>query len=374
MSNLYQRKLEQFQAKVQQNLELADDEIDRLSQYLNSLKMEILDSQDQIHRYEVQFIQDKNEKSGNEIKKASKKDAALARLESDHHSAVVKLSKEHIKHMNALRDDFEKSMASISENSEKKPDKELQLLDLEIKKMESKVTRANERLTGISQITFDNSEDEENESKTHDDDEESTYLRQSLQLQKQKIKYLQSNIKQRDNERLEALQDAKNQLAHAVSTLENLESQYLTKMNNYKETLEKMDKKYQKDITTLENGQKKVLLPVQKTLIKYNQRIKEIRKQIKKTEELQQKKLLDLAEKRNTLVSQYVSISSKSVESPNTEESHEVSRQFDAMKAVLLQKEEELSQARAENQNIKREIGRIKHELKMAKRRAALGL
>lgn len=371
MSNLYNRKLEQFQAKLQQNLDLADEEIDRLTQYLQFVKLEIIDTSDQIHRYETQYIQNKQEKSGFQLKMISKKNASLAKMEAEHQNSVVELRKDHIKKMNSLREDFDKSMTDINSQGENVNDKELQQYDLEIKRLEAKINRTSTRISGISS---ENVDDDGDQTSDQLNDEEATYLKHSLDLQKQKIKYLQGNIKQRDSERLEALQEAKDQLNHAVSTLENLEAQYLAKMNNYKESLENMDKQYHKNISNLEKGQQKTIIQVKKKLVKYNQRISELRKNIKKTEESQQRKISEMTEKRNNFIAQYTQIANKTIEMPNTEETHEVERQLDNLKVLLTQKETELDSARAENQNLKREIGRINHENKMAKRRAALGL
>ena len=353
-------------------MELADDEIERLKNYLNSVKIEILDLKDQITRYEHQYQQDQHEKKGKQIKELSKKDAQLAKIEADHHAAILDLNKAHQTRIDMMNNDFDKSLAEIEENSSKKTERELKKYDDLAAKMEDQIKKAAKRLNKTKDTSF-NSGDEEEDSFDAEDDE-NKYMQDTLNLEQQKIKTLEDNIKQRDQERLQALTKSKKQLNEAVNALESMEKAHVQKMDEYKKAIDTMDEKYKKTIHSLSNGQKKQLMPGKKRIFAAEKQIQQLQQQISKTEEQQNVKLLSLTDKRDRLKAEFVSVTSKSIEIPSFEEAHEAERQAEAMRKQLEKRENDLLAARSENQSIKRELGRLKHIVRVNQRRTALGI
>ena len=369
----YNRKLEQFQAKVQQSIELADDEIERLKNYLNSVKIEILDLRDQKTRYEQQYQQDQHEKKGQIIKEMSKKDAQLAKIEAEHHAAVLDLNKAHQTRIDMMNSDFDKSLKEIEEDSNKKSERELKKYDDLASRLEEQIKRAAKRLNNEKDSSkYDESDSDDEELNPEED--ENKYMMDTLNIEEQKIKALQDSIKQRDQERLQALNKSKKQLNDAVNALETLEKAHVQKMDNYKKAIETLDDKYKKSISSLTNGQKKQLMPGKKRIAAAEKHIQQLQQQISKTEEQQNVKLLSLTDKRDRLKQEFVSVTSKTIEKPSFEEAHEAERQADGLRKQLEKKENELLAARSENQAIKRELGRLKHITRVSKRRSALGI
>ena len=370
MSYTYNRKLEQFQTKVQQSMELADDEISRLSNYLNSVKVEIINLKDQITRYDNQYIQDQHEKKGILAKEKSKRETQLAKFEAEHHAAVLEMNKEHAATLDVMQKDYEKTLAEIEANSTRKAEKELKKFDEKASKLETQISRITKRLNNSKSFSMDDEEEEEFDP----EEDETKYMQDTLNIEETKIASLEESIKQRDAERLQSLTKSKQQLSDAVNALETLEKQHVQKMENYKSQIESIDAKYKKELTALGNGQKKNLLPSKKRMASAKKRILQLQQQIAKTEEQQNSKLLALTDKRDRLKSEFVSVTSKNIEKPSYEEAHEVERQADALRGQIESRESDLAALRSENQSLKREIGRLKHISRVAKRRSALGI
>ncbi|EAY15076.1 hypothetical protein TVAG_019770 [Trichomonas vaginalis G3] len=369
MSRTYQRRLEQFQARLQQSLSLADDEIDRLTQYLNSVHAECLDIEDKLHRYENQFVQHQKERSGKKIKEESFKNAGLARLESNFNAEITRLTKEHSEKMNQMRDEYIKMQNENDEKSQKEGSKEINKLDYIISKLQTLIERENKKMEGIK----DNNEEEE-DTEDENDDANTKLMNETLNLQNKKIKSLKASIKQRESERLELLELGKVHFQQAMQTLETNEANHLAKMSNLRETLENLDKTYQQRFETMRAENKKAIISSKKRYLKAQKKLKQIQTKIVETEQIDQQKIAMLSEKRSALKFNLMQIRNKNTPLPSHTELHNIEKQISSLKQILAEHDAILKKHREENHYLKQEISKQRHLARIISRRSALGI
>lgn len=368
MSRTYQRRLEQFQARLEQSLSLADDEIDRLTQYLNSLKAECLDITDKLGRFSIQYKQNQHERRGKKMKEQSTKETKLAILESEHNSLVVRLTKEHAERMNQIREDYMKAINESDNKSQKSSNRELKKLDHIISKLETIIKRENDRINGVHDINDKEEEISENA------EANAKMIQETIKLQEKKIKSLQDSIKQREDERLAHLERGKSHFNSAMNTLEANEASHQAKIENLREVLESVDNKYKQTLEELKTSHKKSILTSKKRLLKAQKKLHQIQKQIVSTEETQQQKIQALNEKHMNLKSQYQQIRNKTRSMPSTQDIHNLEKQYAQLKQTLVEHENILKNYRSNNHALKREIARLQHNSRVIHRRSVLGL
>jgi predicted nucleic acid-binding Zn-ribbon protein len=107
MGRVFERQMEQFQNKVQQNINLADDEISRLSTYLLTLRADIADVQDQLTRTNNKNTQLSTEHSGREKRSHANAETVIARLRAEHHMSMQNLQERYSQEINVLHKNFE---------------------------------------------------------------------------------------------------------------------------------------------------------------------------------------------------------------------------------------------------------------------------
>ena len=120
------RRLEQFQSKVQRQINLADDQIQRNQAYLDSLLGEIAGEQDRLRRFQVQSEQAEEKRLGEKRKHSITIQLQAARLTANHHAEVAELQ-ERIKQENlALSREFEDEVENVDSRVQKKMNERVQ--------------------------------------------------------------------------------------------------------------------------------------------------------------------------------------------------------------------------------------------------------
>lgn len=227
-----QIRIEAFQFRVQTHINVADDEIARLKSFLNSIKAEIADAEDQLNKFTTQYECLNSQEKGHAIKKELSKETELSNLRMGHYSAISHLREYHSYQLNSVHRDFEKYFNNIDVWLAKKIIKSTASIDQKIEKLKLQLQQVKEVRDNVKR-SGENSNNDDEEIKMHSKlESDATYrLEESLQ-EKQQIHY-------------ELLSELKDQLREVVTMIEDEERAHVLKVSEMKRKIDAIDKKFQ---------------------------------------------------------------------------------------------------------------------------------
>lgn len=360
MSKNFDHRLEQFKAKLQQHININDDEIARLADYLNSVKTEIIEYRDKMNRFRLQADQAQQDSVGRRKRQKAQVESKVAKLVADHHIFIQELNDRNQKELDEIQKDYETSMAQIDDWAQNQVNNKVNPVENEINKVKRQM-----ELVKTS----------------HDEDPEDDalyYLETGQQLELEKIHNLESELRDRNKDRLAQLLNAKNQLASCVSTLEDLEHAHTSKMDKLRSSLEMIDKKYDSKLESTEKDHERKTKQLKKKLNDLNTQISKLQTSIKKVQSEYTQQMFDASKTNDQIkLSLHASTASKpslSHSQSQVTETQNVTLQLDQLRARLAESENVLIEERNCNEALKREISRLRDESKIASRRMQLNL
>lgn len=360
MSSHLDYRLEQFQSKLQQHLNINDDEIARLADYLNSVNSEIVDYKDKLNRFRLQSDQALQDSLGRRKRQKAQLESKIAKMNSDHHQFIQELNNRNQKELEEIQKDYETSMNHVDEWAQNKTDIKLQPVENEINKIKR-------------QIELVKSQHEE-----EPEDDALYYLETGQQLELEKIHNLESELRDKNKDRLAQLLNAKNQLSQCVSTLEELERAHTTNMDKLRTSLEIIDNKYENKLKSIESNHEKKTKQLKEKLGELEAQNTKFQSSIKKTQAEYTQQMFDASKTNDQMkLALHATTASKSSFSQSQNqvtETQNISVQLDNLRSHLSSRENVLIDERNCNEALKREIGRLRDESRIASRRSKLNI
>ena len=358
MNQTLDRRLEQFQNKVQQKINIADDQIQRDIDYLNQLQAEIVEAQDSLQKLDNQVVQRQQVAIGKNQRKKVNQGMIIARLKSNHALTIKELEASHLEEMESLNQDFQNTLSEIQKSTPKRIQEKIAPIELEIKKVQDLISRKAEENQRVQQTLEPESEIE---------------IEQTHEMEFNRIKKLEQRLQEKNQERLNSLLQARQQLFECVHTLEEMEQTHNVSMDNYKDQLAEMDEKYESQVKREADDHKKQTVSIKQKIKEAEQMIKSLSKSLHRTEKRQKDQLSNLSVQTETLQQQLITIKKQeAIQREGENEIMEVSNQLASLRKQLSDRETILNQMRGDNELMKREIAKLYHEAKIAKRRELL--
>ena len=352
---VFERRMEQFQNKVQQHINLADDEIARLTTYLTTIKGDIIETNDQLNRLQIQLIQASQESSGNAKRQQAALNAKISKMKALFNLKLQEMQTTHANDVTSLQDDYQNALNNIHKTMKDRVAQQTAPIDDLIKQTKAKLQAMDS--------TFGSSRRELDEAAVED-------IKAVQEVAIAQQKQLEKAIQKRVQERLDSILQAKSRLSDCVATLEEMERNHASQMNEYKIKLEALDIQYQAKIKRETDNHNRQLVSLKNKINENEKRNFAYQRSIHKIERHHKQQLNSAVREGDNL--QY---SMKTQEMQNqiaAKENEKLRRLVDKLQVLrekLEKRENELASERSDNESLKREINRLKHESQMAKRR-----
>ena len=350
MSNVLDRRIEHFQHKVQQNITLADDEIQRLSQDLQTLQGEIVEVKDQISKVNTQLNQAEQASKGKIQRKIAKGQLKVANVKIKNENIIKEIVEKHRIDMNALQNDYQNSLAQLEVWAAKRETQRTAALDAALKQITEQTNQTRSTMTTIERTAVDDAGAEMEDLQT---------------IENNRLTRLERLVKAKNNERLNSLLAAKARLSDCVTTLEEMERNHSLTMSSYQGKLSSLDANYEQVVKRMQETCSREVETLKRKLLEIQRKDESMRDMIDKIQHNQKRQMFSAVREGEDLRLQMQTVCSEPVYIASEDEEHrQQSIMYEKLKKKLADRENQLIKARTENESMKREICRLQHENK----------
>jgi chromosome segregation ATPase len=354
MNAVFDRKMEQFQHRVQQKINLADDEIQRLSAHLTRMKTDILDTKDELSRAKTKATQVTQELSGRTKTTQAHTDTVIAKLRAEHHMAMQELQERQSQEIGGIHQKFDDALAALEQLSVQKIARRTSALDEQLASAERQFGSLREASGRPAQAPAPDARQDT----------------ESLQrLGAEREERLEALIQARNQERLDSLLQAKSRLSDCVGTLEEMERNHATRMATFKSRLDAMDAAHGDKQRREEERQARAAGGLRRRQGELEKRARSIQKTIARLERHHAAQVAAALREGQQLQG---GVAAAAARGQAAAEQGAKLQQWQARcaqaRARLAQREGELAQARADNEAAKREVARLQHEARAPRR------
>ena len=349
------RQVKKIQFRIQQEISITDDEIQRMSEQLTEYKSEIVRKEKTLNKIERDLEDAKASKEGVAKRIAVNKKLQITQIKNDFHLFIQDLRKQQEEEISALQDQFEEKLISFENMSNDQIEQKYEQIDKEIENLRSEIAR---NTTVVSRRT--NVKDKiKAETTAH-----CQVLNNNLVIQ------LRSIIQSRNQERAENLRMSKEKLMECVETIEDLDKEHESAVSDRRNVLSRLDKVYEKELRKLAQAQDHKLLMLKGHLLEAEKRTQILRRAAHKLEQSNELQLHETMKEIDMMhVQDYSSATYKQL-SEEQAKSDVLIQKREELKGALKEREEALEHVRAENSQIKKSIAQLKHEIRFASNRA----
>jgi hypothetical protein len=359
MSGSMERRIQRFQFKVQQRVTLADEEITRLSLYQKNLEAEIADVRDQLRIFTNQTTQVRTQETGKEKRQQTHREAVLAQLRADHVRQVSELETTNEEEVASFQQEFEQALEDAEKWGEQHIATSSADLDRELERVNAAIDR--ERNTGL-ESALDPNESADMEC-----------LRQLLDFERTRIDGLEDRVKQLSQERLDKLNGLKERLGESLNTLEDLERAHCKRVEQFKSRSDAEDRAYQGKLAKLTEEQKKAITALSREHAALVQKVKgqeKVVQQLESQSETERDRAdEEIARLRKDIDNALAESKCDDAEKQTNETLSSTMQNLQRTEQILTEKENDVLKLRMENESLKRDVARIRHEGLLAARR-----
>jgi hypothetical protein len=356
MNAVLDRQMEQFQHRVQQKINLADDEIQRLSNHFALIRADILDTQDQLNRTKVQASQFKQVLTGREKSQQARTDAVIARIRTDHHAMMQELQEKQNQEILTIQHTFDEALTSLEETS--------------LQKMAQK-TSPIDQVMAATQSEYSRIRDTSGKAGTGLEIDETRDIEAVQQLGFSRADRLEAMIQSRNQERLESLLQGKARLSDCVSTLEEMERNHSSRMAAFKTRLDTLDAAHAQKLKRENDRHHRTTDGLNRRQLEFETRAKSIEKTLRRIEKHHKVQVDTAVHEAEILQTDVVAAEAKSQAiADQNAKLQSWKGKIAQLKKQLETRVRELGQTRSDNETMKREIARLQHEAGLTKRRS----
>lgn len=350
MTSVFDRRIEHFQHKVQVNINLADDEIGRLSNDLTEIQGEINQTKDQLNRVNIILSQSEQAKLGKTSRDIAKKKAKIAKIKTQHENEILELVEKHRKEMETLQHDYQESLSRLEVWAQKREAQRTGNIDLAIKQAQE---MSQQLLSTVGRAEKAAIEDA------------SPDVEELNEIEYARLTRLETAVRQKNDERYAALMAAKSRLSDCVTTLEEMERNQILKINSLQNKLKALDASYQMRQKRCVDQNTHAIDTLKRKLEEAKKKEEMMRESIDKVEHIQKRQIYSTVREGEELRLTMQAVNSEPRREASKDGDENSFAEYEKLKKILEAKENELINARTENESMKRELGRLKHESKM---------
>jgi hypothetical protein len=360
MSHSLDRRLEQFQSKVQQKITLADDEVLRCQEYLDQLRAKLGEVEDQLRRFQLQLQQRADEKGGFRKRRITANQAEAASMKRDHQAALTDYLARFQQEDDSLRVGFDAQFSEMEHYVRAKAEEKAAPIQEKMAQIATLISQLREKVSQAANAI---------------DVSAPLEIETALQLECDRIAALEKQTKERNADRLNSLIQGRTKLTQCVRTLEEMEQKHQGDLSNLKQKLDLQDRKYIEKLRSVTENQGRQKDSLQLKVGEAETRAGQARKSLKRFERHFKREMGAVGAENEQLQAEFASVTTAEISKRREErELQEAEAQLGQMRGELERRETVLMKLRAQAQMSRRELARIKHEAVLAKRKAALDL
>ncbi|EAY18392.1 hypothetical protein TVAG_045940 [Trichomonas vaginalis G3] len=347
MSLALERRCQIFQKKLEQNLMIADTQIQQLMDYYTSLEAQNTELSDQITRLDNQFQQEVSIKQGSELRRRAQLKSKLASLKDQYRQEISDLKHAQALQLQEIQKDFENSLQKLQNDDKKQTDKIEKVYNQTITELETTLEKTQQDITIA-------------------DNEKVDY--QTKDIYEAQIQDLQNVLAQKNQERVNNLLSSKQKLLDCVTSLEENEKEHKLKMDQMREKLLQEEAAYKQKIQSIKDSYSSTLGPIKKQITNQENQYRKVKKEIhdfKSEASIQLNNMNTVFERTRQDLTHYSKISQQStvIEKPSAN----IDTRSEELRRIVRQKEETLNKEQEINNKLKREICRLRFERRTAK-------
>jgi chromosome segregation ATPase len=346
------RQAQAIQFRVQQHLSLRDEEVERLSNVLNGVKTKILEARQQIREIDREIIEAREYQGGDARRKAVGLGTSLAKVRARHHKEMQELQNMQTGEIEIEQAQFEAEMERLTDTTHAKLAEQMEALDVEIGKHRKQVEAYQASATKIEQ---------HEEAVVVDMEEHVETVNSAV------IEELQEIVQQRNAERYQNLQQSKEKLSQCIETLDQMMRVHALAVNDRRTAIKEIEQKYESELVNLEERHRATKERLTANLRDVQQRTSTLLKAAHHLERSNQKQLSETMKELELMKNRTMARTDQPLVKPQDHAKVEAQKKnLEKLTRRRIGKEENLNQVRGTNQDLKREIWRIRHDLRFA--------
>jgi len=348
----FDRQVKSLQFKIQQEIVLLDDEIERLSGRLSMRKSEIIQEQQILDSINREIESEKRISEGKKKRIRISKSLEKAQIVSSHQQVIQNIKKDQTIEIEELQNRFEKELEFISQNSNSKTKEKLRNISKEIDTL-----RDTTMTNSIALSKFHKKKDPIGVETT-------SYC---LGINNGLIMHLRSMVEQLNDDRVDGLKKSYEQIEECVNYLEELDKEHNQLVKEKNVLIKNIDNKYENDVKRLTQHHDHSIRMLRGHLLEAEKRSQTLKKAAQKLEESNEKQLRETIKEIDMM--KYTGIFGNVNNDKGDDRINLKTLQEQLNKSIkeLEMRDFGLSKLREENNLLKKRIMQIKHEIRFNK-------
>ncbi|KAK8888712.1 hypothetical protein M9Y10_033446 [Tritrichomonas musculus] len=354
----FDRQIQSFQFKIQQKLTLWDEEIERLSNRLNMTKSQIHYEKQRIEQLDREISNAIEYKDGEARQKTASFNAIIARAKANYHAQLQSMQTQHMEEITQLQNDFEMQLKRFPKMNDTNASSSIKSVEDEIEKYKQKIDSYKTQTIKIQQ---ENAKYEAELSNGPD----GTIDGESLAIDFAPIEKLQNTIQQRQEERFANLKQSKEKLAQCIDILETMTKDHTRNVNEKQQKIHEIEEDYNRKLGNIEEKHQTCMKGLKIQLLEAEKRTRALLRAAKHLGSTNQKQMLETIHELDVMKEKTLEITDNEVlEGDEKSQRQQLKKEINKLKRVLKHRDDDLLQLQEDNQELKREIWRLRHEIK----------
>lgn len=350
------RQVQSFQFKIQQKLILYDEEIGRLSDRLNMTKSQIHAEKERIQQLDREISSANEYKDGETRRKTASFNALIARAKANYHSQLQSIQKQHMEEITELQNDFEIQLQRFPKTNDASSSS-IKQVEEQIENYKNKIEAYRTQTIKIQQ------ENKKFESEFGNPDE--AVEGENLAIDFSPIEKLQDAIKQRQMERFENLNQSKQKLSQCIDMLESMSNDHMRNVNEKQQQIRELEEDYNLNLQRIEEKHNTSMELLKIQLSEVEKTTRAFLRAAKHLGSANHKQMVEAIHELDIKKQKSFEITDKDVlEADEKAQRQQLKKEISKLRRRLKHGEDDLLQLQQDNQDIKREVWRLKHELK----------
>ena len=349
------REVKKIQFRIQQEISLTDDEIQRMSEQLTEYKSEIVRKEKTLDKLQRDINEKMAAKDGRTKRNTVNQKMQFAQIQSDYHLYLQNLKKQQEEEISKLQDDFEEKLILFQNSTNDSIERKYQQVDKEMEELRSQISIHSTIVSKRTRVK----DPIQAETRAHCET-----LNNNLILELRQI------IQNKNQERAENLRQSKEKLMQCVETIEDIDKEHDREVQDRRKALEHLDRMYDKELRKLAQAQEHKLLMLKGHLLEAEKRTQILRRAAHKLEQSNEQQLHETMKEIDMMHIQDTSKSDYQQMLKEQEKGNMLNQKKAELAQKLREREQVLEKTRAENSQVKKDIAQVRHIIKFTTHRA----
>lgn len=347
------RQIEFIQFRIQQAIDLHDDEIERLLSRLVELKSAIVESKDAIGEVERKIMQAIEFKKGEAKRRETLINSICSRAQTNHIQQIQELHQSQSDEIDALQQGFVTELEKLS-------DSWTQAYPIESAKIQQEIDKL--------QKYIENMHTQMQEFQMNRDKIELETAEEYNKLDFNVIEQLHEAIRNKNQERIISLQQSKEKLSQAIAKIEELDRLHYIKVTELEKQIAEIELTNERQLAKINEKHQHKLINLKGHLDEAEKRAQVLKRAAHHLEYSNQKQLHETMKGLDQMRSKTLAnLDTELIKPEDYEKCRLLKKEFDKKQKYLAQRDQILQTQLQINEQYKREMGRLKHLLRYSR-------